>query len=182
MYFTYFPVCVKTGLWTSSEMFLCVHICLCKPQCVFCMCYMTTSLCKPSKSSATFTLAYTHYCPLYMCTYKSNSLSIHVSCLSLHRRWVCPSFCLRCWPKTHVCHNLNNIFPQACFHMVSWAITVIAIIIRIILTLVPLFSRSGLTLNAIYADWLDQPGIPKVRKVLLSFGISLNCLLIDNFV
>ncbi|KAF3851208.1 hypothetical protein F7725_012980 [Dissostichus mawsoni] len=41
------------------------------------------------------------------------------------------------------------------------AITVIAIIIGIILTLVPLCCREGLTLSAIHADWLDRPGIPK---------------------
>lgn len=54
----------------------------------------------------------------------------------------------------------------------SWAITVIAIIIGIILTLVPLCSREGLTLGAIYADWLDRPGIPKVHMKSLTYFLS----------
>lgn len=55
------------------------------------------------------------------------------------RMWVCRTFCLRCWPRPWFCH-------------------------LIILTLVPLCSRKGLTLCAIYADWLDRPGIPKVWR------------------
>lgn len=55
----------------------------------------------------------------------------------------------------------------------SWAITVIALIIGIRLTLVPLCSRKGLTLSAIYADWLDRPGIPEVRRVWLFFSLNI---------
>lgn len=97
------------------------------------------------------------------------------ACLCIGK-WVCPSFCLRCWPKPQVCYDPNNILPQPCFHRVSWAITVIAIIIGIILTLVPLCSRKGLTLSAIYADWLDRPGIPKVWGIYLSFPTFLSFL------
>ncbi|TWW60568.1 Aminopeptidase O [Takifugu flavidus] len=52
-------------------------------------------------------------------------------------------------------------FPEMERSVASWAITVIALIIGIRITLVPLCSRKGLTLSAIYADWLDRPGIPK---------------------
>lgn len=55
---------------------------------------------------------------------------------------------------------MNILYFQG--SMASWAITVLALIIGIILTLVPLCSSKGLTLSAIYADWLDRPGIPKV--------------------
>lgn len=75
-------------------------------------------------------------------------------------RWVW-TFSLRCWPEP--CLH-EQYFPRS---VASWAITVIALIIGIRLTLVPLCSRKGLTLGAIYADWLDRPGIPKVRTVLL---------------
>lgn len=102
---------------------------------------------------------------------------IHCLCMPLflpmYRKVGVPLFCLRCWPKSQVCHNPNSIFPGRCFYSASWAITVIAVIIGIILTLVPLCSRKGLTLGAIYADWLDQPGIPKVRKVLQYFFFFL---------
>lgn len=57
--------------------------------------------------------------------------------------------------------TLCSIFPRS-FHLASWAITVVALIIGIMLMLMPLCSRKGLTLTAIYADWLDRPGIPKV--------------------
>lgn len=102
---------------------------------------------------------------------------IHCLCMPLflpmYRKVGVPLFCLRCWPKSQVCHNPNSIFPERCFYSASWAITVIAVIIGIILTLVPLCSRKGLTLGAIHADWLDQPGIPKVRKVLQYFFFFL---------
>lgn len=57
--------------------------------------------------------------------------------------------------------TLCSIFPRS-FHLASWAITVIALIIGVMLMLMPLCSRKGLTLTAIYADWLDRSGIPKV--------------------
>lgn len=88
-------------------------------------------------------------------------------CLSLHRRVGVPHVLFKVLPWTSSLPN--NIFPGPCFHTVSWAITVIAVIIGIILTLVPLCSRRGLTLRAIYADWLDRPGIPEVWTILLSF-------------
>lgn len=157
-------------------MFLYVYICLCKPvlsQCVFCLCYMIVFMCKPSIwAPRLHSHLHTHIIACCTCVHINpiHCLYMLFACPCIGR-WVCPSFCLRCWPKPHVCHGLNNIFPEARFPTLSWAITVIAIIIKIILTLVPLFSRKGLTLNAIYADWLDRPGIPKVWRVLLSFGI-----------
>lgn len=61
---------------------------------------------------------------------------------------------------------------------VSWAITIIAVIIGIKkLTLVSLYSRKGLTLNAIYADWLDRPGIPEVWDVFLQHVFLMNEIL-----
>lgn len=98
---------------------------------------------------------YIHVNPI-RCLYMSD-------CLSLYGKVAVPLFLFKVfW------NDPNSVFPVPCFHRVFWAITVIAIIIGIILTLVPLCSRKGLTLSSIYADWLDRPGIPKVWGIFPS--------------
>lgn len=107
-------------------------------------------------------LCVSHYCGVSTCARHSGSFSVHVACLSSHLKVdVLLLFVegVRLDLDSAVAHNC--IFP-ASFHLASWPITVAALIIGIMLTLVPLCSRNGLTLAAIYADWLDRPGIPKV--------------------
>lgn len=154
-----------------SESNLCHSVCS-----VYGVYYMAIFIGKPSTSVLP---------QLQTCVYIHNFFTVHayieiqfIVCTCLFAcpcmgKWVCPSFCLRCWPRPQVHHDPNNIFPEPCFHWVSWAITVIAIIMWIVLTLVPLCSRKGLTLSAIYADWLDRPGIPKVWGVWLFSAFSL---------
>lgn len=162
-------------------MFVCIHICLCKSArslCVFSVWCLTISTCKPSNLASFQLLRHAYTDSFFFFCMSICITPIHCLCMPLflpmYRKVGVPLFCLRCWPKSQVCCNPNSIFPERCFYSASWAITVIAVIIGIILTLVPLCSRKGLTLGAIYADWLDQPGIPKVRDVLQYFFFWLS--------
>lgn len=117
---------------------------------------------------------------LFLCVHTTPvHFALHVTHLYLHLRSRCAvSFCWSCPPWPWLCPPLC-VFPGI-FHLPSWAITVAALIIGIMLTLVPLCSRKGLTLAAIYADWLDRPGIPKVWGVLLAVTQILWLLDMDS--
>lgn len=91
--------------------------------------------------------------------------TVFACCLLTHGKMGVAIFCWRCWSEP--CVPWNLIFSRKrgvlgnnspCFNNRNNKIT-----------LVPLCSSKGLTLSAIYADWLDQPGIPKVWRVLLFF-------------
>lgn len=154
--------------------YVCIHIYLCKHCFVCSLCGMQHFLWAnhPLQPQQTQTQIDLIYCILYAYIQIQFIVRTCLFASPCMGKWVCPSFCLRCWPGPQVCHDPNNIFPEPCFHRVSWAITVISIIIEIILTLVPLCFRKGLTLSAIYADWLDRPGIPKVWGLSFFFSSS----------
>lgn len=89
-------------------------------------------------------------------------------------------FCRRCPPWLQLRRSPQQCFPGR-FHWAPWATTVAALIMGVLLTLVPLCSRKGLTLAAIYAEWLDRPGIPKVWGALFAVTQILSLLHIYSF-
>lgn len=100
-------------------------------------------------------------CPLLLSFYVCLQLQFIVRACCLHLEVAVPLLPVEGVLDLNSATTLRSIFPRG-FHLPSCAITVIALIMGIMLTLVPLCSRKGLTLTAIYADWLDRPGIPKV--------------------
>lgn len=110
-----------------------------------------------------------------------SSFPVHVNCLSFHLK-VDVLFLsvdgVRLDFNSAIAHN--SVFPGR-FHLASWATTVAALIMGVMLTLVPLCSRKGLTLAAIYADWLDRPGIPKVWGAPFALTQILSLLDIYSF-
>lgn len=84
-------------------------------------------------SSATHTHTHTRcrhtlrHCLVFTCVSNSDSLSVHVVCLSLHWSVGVPRFLFKVSASTSILPQpLSGIFPEACFHMVSLAITATA--------------------------------------------------------
>lgn len=125
MYIVYFTVCIHTALWNSSEMFLCVHIHLCMPvlsQCVF----LYAVYAPPQPNSHLH--AHISACCTCLHINPAHCLYMLFAC-AFHQKVGVPLFLLKV--LAYKSSMALTIFSQKHFHTVSWAITVIAIIIGI---------------------------------------------------